>query len=172
MIENKEQKCEPENKNSILKSTEKNCCVCGIPEKEATEKGLKFIGMNTIYNKKMDEFLGINLSESQEIKDVYVCSKCIDNATVMAEKIIANKNKNDKIDLTEKIDSFTDYILSSSYLFNLDNVITAQACFNMFDATLECILKTNPKLANYILKTSIIELERKQQEFNNISTCK
>jgi len=149
---------------------EKICCVCMITEKEVINEGLKFVKMNTIYNKKFDEFLGINLSESQKIKDSYVCSKCVEDTTKIVEKLMNNKNLNEKEEMKEKTDSFTDYILSSSYLFNLDNVTIIQSCFNMYDAATENLSETNPKLTKYILKNSIIELERKLHDLEKIQT--
>lgn len=151
---------------------EKVCCVCMITEKEATIEGLKFIKMNTIYNKKFDEFLGINLSESQKIKDAHVCSKCVDDTTEIVEKLMKNKKIKEKEEIKEKVDSFTDYILSSSYLFGLDNLIITQACFNMYDAATESLAESDAKLVKYILKNSIIELERKLHELEKLPTDK
>ncbi len=150
------------------KENEKVCCVCRITENEATEKGLKFIGMNTMYNKKLDEIFKTNLSEFNKIKDAYVCSKCIEDTTKTVEKLIHNKILNEKEEIHEKIDSFTDYILSSSYLFGLDNTIIMQASFNMYDAAIENLIETNPKYAKHVIKTSLIELERKLQELEKV----
>ncbi len=146
----------------------KVCCVCSITENEATEKGLKFIGMNTLYNKKLDEIFKANLSEFNKIKNAYVCSKCIENTTKMVEKLISNRILNEKEEIHEKIDSFTDYILSSSYLFGLDNAIIMQASFNMYDAAIENLMEENPEFAKHVIKTSLIELERKLQELEKI----
>lgn len=169
MVEVNKEQNEQTTNNKKEKEKEKLCCVCMITENEATEKGLKFIGMNTIYNKKFDEFLGIDLSESPKIRDSYVCNKCVEDTTMIVENLMKNKNiVEDVKEYKEKIDSFTDYILSSSYLFGLENVILTQASFNMFEAGIENLIETNPKFAKHAIKTSLIELERKLQELEKI----
>lgn len=153
--------------NKSTNNEEKICCICTRTEKEVTNEGLKFIKMNDIYNKKFDEYLGIDLSSSPRIKDSYVCSKCVKDTTTMIEKVI---NKSELKISKEKADSFTDYILSSSYLFDLDTVTVIQSCFNMFNAAIENLMESNSTLAKLIIKNSIIELERKLHEFEKAPT--
>ncbi len=167
-IINKEQEFELNKSNK----EQKVCCVCMITEKEATEKGLKFVGMNTLYNKEFEDLLGINFSKFNKIKDAYVCNKCIEDTTKIVEKLIQNKHLNEKEEFYEKIDSFTDYILSSSYLFGLDNSIIMQASFNMFDAALENLIETNTEFAKHTIKITLIELERKLHKLEKISSSK
>ena len=153
-----------QNKPTINKE-EKICCICTRTEKEVNDEGLKFVKMNDIYNKKFDEYLGVELSSSPKIKDAYVCSKCVEDTTTIIDKVI---NKSEPENLKEKTDSFTDYILSSSYLFNLDTLTVIQSCLNMFEAAIENLSETNPKSSKHIIKTSIIELERKLHELEKI----
>ncbi len=169
MVEDIINKEQLEQTKSIIDKEEKICCICTKTEKEANNEGLKFVKMNDIYNKKFDEYLGIDLSASPRIKDSYVCCKCIEDTTTIIDKVI---NKTESKISKEKADSFVDYILSSSYLFDLDTVTVIQSCFNMFDAAIENLSETNPKLSKHILKTSIIELERKLHELEKIPSPK
>lgn len=154
-----------------INNEEKTCFVCLMPEKDALSNGIKFVRMDSLYDKKFCEYIGVDLSQSSIIKDSYVCSKCVDNANTLIKEII-NKNKcNIKEELEEiheKVDSFTDYVLTGAYLFKLDNTIIVQSGFNVFNAALENMIEDSPKFAKHVIKTSLIELERKLQELEKI----
>ncbi len=153
-----------------------SCIICRITEEKAKDKNISLTKMSDIVNKRFNEEICLKIeSVMPEVVSGYVCSKCIETTNKVVEKMITLKNSMEHKsleNLKDEIDSFNDYISSSAHLFKLDHAVVIQSCFNTFIYGIEAMSEYNIKYSEYIVKTSIIELERKLKEIEEIKNTK
>ncbi len=165
---------EIEEKVNTQEKQEISCIICKITEEKAKSKNITLTKMSDIVDKRFNEEICLKIeSIMPDIVSGYVCSKCIETTNRVVEKMITLKNSMEHktlSNLEDEIESYSDYISSSAHLFKLDHIIVVQSCFNTFIYGIDSLSEYNIKFSEHIIKSSIIELERKLLELNKLKS--